>query len=63
MDFDFLAFEGPLAQRGIGVIAPFKREAEEMEVVAVATCLCMLKKEVDRRRLQQAICISAAAGA
>ena len=23
MDFDFLAFDGPLAQRGIGVIAPF----------------------------------------
>ena len=23
MDFDFLSFEGPLAQRGIGIIAPF----------------------------------------
>lgn len=23
MDFDFLAFDGPLAQRGIGIIAPF----------------------------------------
>ncbi|KAL7805862.1 hypothetical protein V8C26DRAFT_358637 [Trichoderma gracile] len=32
-----------------------KGEGEQMEVLVVASCLVMLKKEVDRRRMQQAI--------
>ncbi|KAL7963622.1 hypothetical protein V8C34DRAFT_266101 [Trichoderma compactum] len=32
-----------------------KGEAEQLEVLVIASCLLMLKKEVDRRRLQQAI--------
>lgn len=36
-----------------------KGEAEQMELVVVATCLVMLKKEVDRRRMHQMMAISA----
>ncbi|KAM0257836.1 hypothetical protein ACHAQJ_004140 [Trichoderma viride] len=32
-----------------------KGEVEQMEVLVVASCLVMLKKEIDRRRMQQAI--------
>ncbi|KAK1250941.1 hypothetical protein MKX07_005496 [Trichoderma sp. CBMAI-0711] len=32
-----------------------KGEGEQMEVLVLASCLVMLKKEVDRRRMQQAI--------
>lgn len=39
-----------------------KGEVEQMEVLAVATCLVMLKKEVDRRKTQQAIVVMSAAG-
>jgi hypothetical protein len=35
-----------------------KGDAEQMEVLAVASCLVMLKKEVDRRRMHQAIAMS-----
>ncbi|KAK5997011.1 hypothetical protein PT974_02360 [Cladobotryum mycophilum] len=38
-----------------------KGEAEQMEVLAVASCLAMLKKEIDRRRMHQAIVIMGAA--
>lgn len=37
-----------------------KGEAEQMEVLVVASCLVMLKKEVDRRRMHQMIAISCA---
>ena len=37
-----------------------KGEARQMEVFAVASCIVMLKKEVDRRRLHQAIVIAGA---
>ncbi|PTD11939.1 hypothetical protein FCULG_00002925 [Fusarium culmorum] len=30
-----------------------KEECAEMEILAVASCICMLKKEVDRRRVHQ----------
>lgn len=36
-----------------------KGEVEEMETLVVASCLVMLKKEVDRRRLHQAIVLMA----
>jgi hypothetical protein len=32
-----------------------KGEVEQMEVLVVASCLVMLKKEIDRRRMHQAI--------
>ncbi|KAL7795189.1 hypothetical protein V8C37DRAFT_46719 [Trichoderma ceciliae] len=35
-----------------------KGEVEQMEVLVVASCLVMLKKEIDRRRLHQAIAIT-----
>lgn len=35
-----------------------KGDGEQMEVLVVASCLVMLKKEVDRRRMHQAIAIS-----
>ncbi|KAL6855196.1 hypothetical protein ACO1O0_006334 [Amphichorda felina] len=37
-----------------------KGEARQMEVFVVASCIVMLKKEVDRRRLHQAIVIAGA---
>ncbi|KAI5462281.1 hypothetical protein BGZ63DRAFT_383442 [Mariannaea sp. PMI_226] len=36
-----------------------KGEAAQVELLAVASCVSMLKKEVDRRRLQQAMVIAA----
>lgn len=39
-----------------------KGEEEQMEVLAVATCIVMLKKEVDRRRMHQAIVLMSASG-
>jgi hypothetical protein len=41
--------------------ADAKGEAAQMEAFVVASCLVMLKREVDRRRLQQAMMISAGA--
>lgn len=38
-----------------------KGEAERVEVLAVASCVSMLKKEVDRRRFQQSMVFCAAA--
>ncbi|PNP39052.1 hypothetical protein TGAM01_v205350 [Trichoderma gamsii] len=35
-----------------------KGDAEQMEVLVVASCLVMLKKEVDRRRMHQAIAMT-----
>ncbi|KAH6610167.1 hypothetical protein Trco_000187 [Trichoderma cornu-damae] len=35
-----------------------KGEAEQMEVLVVASCLVMLKKEIDRRRMHQAIAMT-----
>ncbi|KAM0353657.1 hypothetical protein ACHAPU_001670 [Fusarium lateritium] len=37
-----------------------KNEAIEMEIFAVASCISMMKKEVDRRRMHQAAAISGA---
>ena len=34
---------------------------DEVEALAVASCICMMKKEVDRRRVHQAMAISAGA--
>jgi hypothetical protein len=34
----------------------------EVQALAVASCICMMKREVDRRRVHQAIVISGAAG-
>lgn len=39
-----------------------KDEGRQMEVFVVASCITMLKKEVDRRRLHQAIIIAGAGG-
>ena len=36
-----------------------KGEGDEVERLVVASCLIMLKKEVDRRRLHQAIVLMA----
>jgi hypothetical protein len=47
------------------LMAADEASAEAMatvERIAITTCLCMLKKEVDRRRLYQAIIMSGAAG-
>ncbi|KJZ69440.1 hypothetical protein HIM_11169 [Hirsutella minnesotensis 3608] len=38
-----------------------KRESRQMEVFVIASCIAMLKKEVDRRRLHQFIIIAGAA--
>ncbi|KAH7321108.1 hypothetical protein B0I35DRAFT_477624 [Stachybotrys elegans] len=38
--------------------ADTKGEAEQMEVLVVASCLVMLKKEIDRRRMLQAMVIA-----
>lgn len=42
--------------------ADSKGEAEQMEVLVIATCLTMLKKEVDRRRAAQFSAMAGAAG-
>lgn len=42
--------------------ADTKGEEEQMEVLALATCIVMLKKEVDRRRMHQAIVLMSASG-
>lgn len=39
-----------------------KDEARQMETIVVASCIAMLKKEVDRRRLHQAIVVAGGAG-
>ncbi|KAH6688348.1 hypothetical protein F5X68DRAFT_260853 [Plectosphaerella plurivora] len=47
------------------LMAADEASAEAMDTVeriAITTCLCMLKKEVDRRRLYQALILSGAAG-
>ncbi|PHH90176.1 hypothetical protein CDD83_4335 [Cordyceps sp. RAO-2017] len=38
-----------------------KGEPQQMEVLIIASCICMLKKEVDRRRVHQFILMSGAA--
>ena len=40
-----------------------KEDAEMVRIMAVTTCIGMLKKEVDRRRMQQMAIMAAAAGA
>jgi len=34
-----------------------KNEATEMEILAVVSCVSMMKKEVDRRRMHQTMAI------
>lgn len=41
--------------------ADAKVEHEQMEVIAISSCILMLKKEIDRRRVQQMMMISAGA--
>lgn len=43
-------------------MAEKKGESEQMEALVVASCICMLKKEMDRRRMHQAMAISGGAG-
>lgn len=38
-----------------------KVEREQMEILAIASCICMLKKEIDRRRTQQIMIMAGAA--
>lgn len=42
--------------------ADTKVEVEQMEILAISSCIVMLKKEVDRRRVQQIMIMSGAAG-
>lgn len=42
--------------------ADSKGEADEVEVLAIASCIVMMKKEVDRRRINQTVAIVATAG-
>jgi hypothetical protein len=39
-----------------------KDEARQLEIIVVASCIAMLKKEIDRRRLHQAMVIAGGAG-
>lgn len=39
-----------------------KVEHEQMEILAISSCIVMLKKEVDRRRIQQIMAMSGGGG-
>jgi hypothetical protein len=55
------AGNGGRLQLDLRAWADAKDEKEEMVLIAVASCICMLKKEVDRRRMHQMIVLGAGA--